>query len=165
MLTEASRISRGEIVDIKNVQPVDLDALVIPGGFGNAKNLTKWAFNGADGAILPEVKLLLVNLINIGKPIVALCVSPIVVAKALQGSAIKVKMTMGTTQEPSPYDIHSFSDELSKIGVHCEMKNIREIEIDKKNNIITAPCYMMNASISEVRNNIKTAIEALKDLI
>ena len=56
-------------------------------------------------------------------------------------------------------------DELSKIGVHCEMKNIREIEIDKKYNIITAPCYMMNASISEVRNNIKTAIEALKDLI
>ncbi len=165
MLIEASRISRGEIVDIKNVQPVDLDALVIPGGFGNAKSLTKWAFNGSDGAILPEVKLLLVNLINIGKPIVALCVSPIVVAKALQGSAIKVKMTMGTALEPSPYDIHSFSDELSKIGVHCEMKNIREIEIDKKYNIITAPCYMMNASISEVRNNIKTAIEALKDLI
>ena len=161
MLIESARISRGDIVDIKNIQPVDIDALVIPGGFGSAKNLTTWAFNGADGTILPEVKLLLVNLVNVGKPIAALCVSPVVLAKALEGSKIKSTMTLGSINEKSPYDIQSFADEIEKTGVKYSMKSIHEIEIDKVNKIISAPCYMMNATILEIKKNITTAIEAL----
>src|SRR5687767_7814546 len=66
MLTEAARIARGDVKDIMKVDPADIDALVIPGGFGSAKNFTKWAFSGPDGEILPEVKLFIVNLINVG---------------------------------------------------------------------------------------------------
>ena len=164
MMIEAARISRGEIVDIKSIQPVDIDALVIPGGFGSAKNLTKWAFNGADGAIMPEVKLLLVNLINVGKPIAALCVSPILLAKALENSSIKSTLTVGTTFEKSPYDIQSFSTEIEKTGAIHTLKTVREIEIDIENKIISAPCYMMNASILEVKKNITSAIQALINL-
>ena len=65
ILVEAARIARGDIQKIENIVPADIDALVIPGGFGSAKNFTKWAFEGPEGSILPEVKLLLVNLINI----------------------------------------------------------------------------------------------------
>jgi enhancing lycopene biosynthesis protein 2 len=165
MLVEAARIARGNILNIKDVQPVDIDALVIPGGFGNAKNLTKWAFSGSEGSILPEVKLLLVNLVNVGKPIVALCVSPVVLAKALEGSSIQAKMTLGTSAENSPYDIPSFISEISKVGVKYSEKTIREIEIDEVNRIITAPCYMMEASILEVRKNIQSAMEALKEML
>ena len=165
MMEEAARISRGKIIDIRTVQPVDIDALVIPGGFGSAKNLTKWAFDGPDGIILPEVKLLLVNLVNVGRPIVALCVSPIVLAKALEGSKIHAKMTMGTSKESSPYDIDSFNDGLSKIGVEPVLKSVREIEIDVENRIITAPCYMMDATILEVRQNIQQAIQAIKTFV
>jgi enhancing lycopene biosynthesis protein 2 len=165
ILVEAARIARGNILNIKEVQPVDIDALVIPGGFGNAKNLTKWAFSGAEGAIIPEVKLLLVNLVNVGKPIVALCVSPVVLAKALEGSSIQAKMTLGTSAENSPYDIPSFISEISKVGVKYSEKTIREIEIDEVNRIITAPCYMMEASILEVRKNIQSAMEALKEML
>ena len=82
MLIESARIARGNITDILEIDPVDIDALVIPGGFGSAKNFTTWAFSGPDGTILPSVKLLLVNMVNIGKPIAALCVSPVVVSKA-----------------------------------------------------------------------------------
>ena len=165
MMVEAARISRGKIVDIRSVEPVDIDALVIPGGFGSAKNLTKWAFKGPDGFILPEVKLLLVNLVNIGRPIVALCVSPIVLAKALEGSKIHAKMTIGTAKESSPYDINSFNDGMSKIGVEPVLKSVREIEIDVENRIITAPCYMMDATILEVRQNIQQAIQAIKTFV
>ena len=83
MLKESARIARGNIKNITDVDPADIDALVIPGGFGSAKNFSDWAFNGPDGTILPEVKLMIVNLINIGKPIAALCVSPVLIAKAL----------------------------------------------------------------------------------
>jgi enhancing lycopene biosynthesis protein 2 len=164
MLIESARIARGSILSINDVQPGDLDALVIPGGFGSAKNFTDWAFNGPDGTILPEVKLLLVNLFNIGKPIAALCVSPVVLAKALEGSAIHAEVTIGSTHDASPYDIESFSEGLRKTGLKTSMKNTREIQVDSANKIVTAPCYMMDATISEVRKNIRAAIEALRDL-
>lgn len=165
MLVEAARIARGDIRNIKDVEPAEIDALIIPGGFGSAKNLTKWAFEGPDGAILPEVKLLLVNLMNIGKPIGALCVSPVVLAKALEGSGIHAAMTIGTDKESSPYDIPSFNEGLTKAGAEPVMKTIREIQIDRENKIVTAPCYMMDANILEVRKNIRSAVEALRDLI
>lgn len=165
MLVEAARIARGKIQEISTISPSMIDALIIPGGFGSAKNFTKWAFAGPEGEINPKVKLLIVNMINVGKPIVALCVSPIVVAKAIQNSEIHVKMTMGTDQEASPYDINSFVDGLHTSNVETSMKSVREIEIDSKNKIITAPCYMMEASILEVRKNIQKALEALKELI
>ena len=74
MMIESARIARGEIENIRAISPADIDALIIPGGSGNAKNLTDWAFNGPDGTILPEVKLLIVNMINVGKPVAGLCV-------------------------------------------------------------------------------------------
>lgn len=165
MMVESARIARGDVKNILDVNPADIDALVIPGGFGSAKNFTDWAFNGPDGKILPEVKLLIVNLMNIGKPIAALCVSPVVLSKALEDSNLSPKMTIGTDQENSPYDIAGFSAGLNKVGTSTEMKSVREILIDTENKIVTAPCYMMDASILDIRKNIRSAIEALRDLI
>jgi enhancing lycopene biosynthesis protein 2 len=164
MLVEAARIARGNIIPIQDVQPADLDGLIIPGGFGSAKNFTKWAFEGPEGSILPEVKLLLVNLINIGKPIAALCVSPVVLAKALEGSDIHPSLTLGTTSESSPYDIEAFSQGLEKTGATTAYKTVKEIHVDPANKIITAPCYMMDATISEVWKNIHMAVSELKKM-
>lgn len=164
MMLESARIARGKIRAISEIDPVDIDALVIPGGFGSAKNFTSWAFEGPDGTILPEVKLLLVNLINVGKPIAALCVSPVVLAKALEGSIVSGRMTIGSDQEASPYDISSFTAGLEKTGMQTTMKTVREIFVDQENKIVTAPCYMMEASITDIRKNIRSAIEALRDL-
>lgn len=165
MLIESARIARGNIMEISAISPADIDALIIPGGFGSAKNFTKWAFSGPEGEINPKVKLLIVNMINVGKPIASLCVSPIVVAKALEGSSIESNLTIGSDQESSPYDIASFSAGLRSTGANTEMKTVEEILIDKQNKIVTAPCYMMEASILEVRKNIRSAVEALRDLI
>jgi enhancing lycopene biosynthesis protein 2 len=165
MLVEAARIARGDIRNIRNVEPADIDALIIPGGFGSAKNFTKWAFEGPNGAILPEVKLLLVNLINIGKPVGALCVSPVVLAKAFADSGIALSMTIGSDREKSPYSIPDFTAGLAQTGVEPVMKTVREIHIDHTNKIVTAPCYMMDADIVDIRKNIRSAVEALRDLI
>ncbi len=164
MLIESARISRGDIRDIQEVSPVDLDALVIPGGFGSAKNFTNWAFSGPNGNIRDDVKLLLVNLINVGKPLLVLCVSPVVVAKALEGSGITANLAIGSKKDSSPYSIVDFQNGIESIGASTEDKGINEILIDHTNRIITAPCYMMDASISQVRSNIKMAMEAMKDL-
>lgn len=165
MMTEAARIARGNVKDITEIDPADIDALVIPGGFGSAKNFTSWAFDGPKGMVLPEVKLLIVNMINIGKPVCALCVSPVVVSKALEDSDIHVTMTLGTTEEASPYDIQGFSDGIKQTGVEPVFKTVKEVQVDTVNRIVSAPCYMMDASMIEVRNNIKSAIEETISLI
>lgn len=164
MLVEAARIARGEIVDVQNIILNDLDAIVIPGGFGSAKNFSSWAFEGPDGWILPSVKKLILELHDLKKVIIALCVSPVLLAKAFEGTAVSPEMTIGSDKEESPYDIPSFTGGMNQVGVQTEMKTIQEIQIDKENRIITAPCYMMRASISEIKKNIQQAIEAVETL-
>lgn len=164
MLIESARIARGEVAEIGTVHPADIDAVVMPGGFGAAKNFSTWAFSGPDGDILPEVKLFLVNMVNAGKPVCALCVSPVVLAKALQDSSISAKLTLGTTAESSPYDIAGFHQGVEQVGAETVEKSIAEVNVDVENRIVTAPCYMMDATIVEIRDNVKKAVEATIEL-
>lgn len=164
MLEEAARIARGEITEINDISPAKIDALVIPGGFGSAKNFTNWAFKGAEGEILPEVKLLIVNMMNVGKPIAALCVSPVVMALALEDSAIEPCMTIGSDKAESSYDIKGFVDGLTAAGAKTKMKLNNEVNVDRKNKIVSAPCYMMNSDMVTLRNNIANAINSMIEL-
>jgi len=165
MMVEAARIARGNVIDVSEVSPAILDGLIIPGGFGSAKNFSKWAFSGANGEISPEIKLLLVNFINAGKPIAALCVSPILIAKALEGSAIKTELTMGNVIDKSPYTIADFNSGIEQTGAKIQEKALDEVLVDIPNKIITAPCYMMDAKISEIKSNIDLAVKELVKLI
>lgn len=164
IMVESARIARGAIVDIATVSLSDFDALVIPGGFGSAKNLTSWAFDSSTGTILPEVKNLLVLAIENKKPLAALCVSPVVLALALEGSGVQLNMTIGSDQAPSPYSIVDFNKGLKITGVKTKMKTVAEILVDETYKIVTAPCYMMDATILDIRKNIQQAIRALIQL-
>ncbi|AYQ31627.1 isoprenoid biosynthesis glyoxalase ElbB [Runella sp. SP2] len=161
VLVESARIARGNIKDIVDIQASELDGLVMPGGFGTAKNITKWAFEGPDGPILESVKNLIVELVAQGKPIAGLCMSPTTIAKALEGTAYHAHLTVGTPNEASPYEIAAISAGMESIGQVAEMASVREIVVDEKLKIVTAPCYMMEANIVEVRDNIKQAVDAL----
>ncbi len=162
---EAARIARGEVKSLSEFEFKDYDALVIPGGFGAAKNLTKWAFNGPEGDILPDVKSAILQMVKAGKPLVGLCMGPTVIAKALEGEGIKPKLTVGSTKAKSPYDIAAISAGMEKVGAIAQMREIDEIMMDKDLKIITAPCYMMEGNIVDVHKNVKQAIKTLFDLI
>lgn len=165
MLIEAARIARGDIRDISTVTAADIDGLVIPGGFGSAKNLTDWAILGPAGEILPEIKQLILDLMELEKPIAALCVSPVVIAKALEGTGKTVSLTLGSDQFPTPYDIAGFNAGLKATGMSAVMRANDEIEIDREHKIISAPCYMMETDLPTLRKNIFEAIESMVALI
>ena len=165
VLIESARIARGNIKDLKEISAEDIDALVLPGGFGAAKNLTKWAFEGPDGEILPDVKRIINEMIQHGKPVCGLCMGPTVIAKALEGSGVKASLTVGSTEAASPYEIDAISAGMEKTGATAVMKEVTEIMIDESNKIVTAPCYMMEATISQIRNNIKMAVDQTIELI
>ena len=161
---ESARISRRDLKKVKDISVSDFDALVMPGGFGTAKNFTTWAFNGPQGEIVPEIKNLILGFIKTQKPIVGLCMSPTTIAKALQNTGYQAKLTVGTSAEKSPYEIGAISEGIKSTGAVAEMKSVREITIDKQLKIITAPCYMMNATIVEVYQNIVQAIQELDNI-
>ena len=165
ILLEAARIARGKIFPLSKFDAFQLDGLIIPGGFGAAKNLTKWAFSGPDGDILTEVKNAIIGMAELNKPIAGLCMGPTVIAKAMEGSNRKPILTVGTTKAPSPYEIAAISAGMEKTGAIAEMHTIDEIAVDEMNKIVTAPCYMMEASISQVKQNISLAVSKLMEMV
>jgi enhancing lycopene biosynthesis protein 2 len=165
VLVESARIARGEIRSMEQFNAAELDALVIPGGFGAAKNLTKWAFSGPDGEINPQVRDAIVAMVQAKKPIAGLCMGPTVIARALKGTGIEATLTVGTTAKASPYEIEAISGGMEKAGAKAVMKTVDEIAVDEENKIVSAPCYMMEADILQVRNNVQKTIDALIDLI
>jgi enhancing lycopene biosynthesis protein 2 len=165
VLVEAARIARGKIVALDQLNIEDLDALAMPGGFGTAKNFTKWAFEGAKGEIHEGVKQLIRTMIHENKPIAAVCMSPTSLAKALEGTGIKAILTVGNTDKPSLYDIAGISQAMESIGakaVFCDNEDVIEDDI---NNIVTSPCYMMDVSIAEVYRGIQKTISKLVEMV
>lgn len=161
VLVESARIARGAIRSLADVTAADIDALVIPGGFGTAKHLTSWAVDGAKATIDPHVQCLIVDLVRGGKPVVGLCMGPTVIARALAGSGVQAHLTVGTTDEPSPYDIKAIGDAMEELGARVHASSVRDITIDASNHLISAPCYMMETTPSAVQDNVDQAINAL----
>lgn len=161
VLIESARIARGEVTALSEANAENFDGLVMPGGFGTAKNFTKWAFEGPDGPIRKDIKEFLLGFIKRGVPIAALCMSPTTIAKALEGTDYSPLLSVGSTNESSPYDIDGIVQGVERTGAAIEMKSVRDISVDKALKIVCAPCYMMDAGILEVQHNIKTAIEQM----
>ncbi|OUV69938.1 MAG: isoprenoid biosynthesis protein ElbB [Flavobacteriales bacterium TMED123] len=165
VLLESSRIARGAIVSLADLHYNEISSLVIPGGFGVAKNLSDWAFKGPEGHVLEEVKDLILHCVENKKPIVALCISPTLIAKCLSASKFEPQLTLGTTADKSEYSIAEINQAITSLGAKTNEKTIQEICVDEDLKIISAPCYMMDASIEEVYENVKLAIEKLANFL
>ena len=165
VLVESSRVSRGEASSLSEINLDEISALVIPGGFGTAKNLSDWTFRGVDCRVLSSVKDLIVSCVKNKKPIVSLCISPVLIAKSLEETDYFPILTIGSFKEKSEYPISEINDSLSSLGAKMEARSIREICYDEKLKIISAPCYMLDVEINEVYENIKKSIDKLKEIL
>ncbi len=161
VLIESARISRGDIIKLSDLDKDNISSLVIPGGFGAAKNLSSWAFQGPTGNIIQEVKDLILHCIENQKPIVSLCISPTLIAKSLENTEYTPKLTLGSKNDDSEYNIEEIHQAITLIGAEAHNKSVNEICVDENLKIITAPCYMMNADIKDIYFNVKIAIDKL----
>ena len=165
VLVESARIARGGIISLSKLNKNEISSIVIPGGFGAAKNLSNWAFKGSEGEVLTEVKDLILHCIENKKPIVSLCISPTLIAKSLEATAYHPLLTLGTAFEKSEYNIVEIHEAISSVGATAIDKSIKEICIDENLRIISAPCYMMDAKVDEIYANTKMAIDKLSDFL
>lgn len=134
VLTESARIARGKVRDVAQVSADELEAVVIPGGYGAAKNLCTFAADGPDCKVDPGVAKLLRDMHSAKKPIGALCIAPALVAK-LFGADHKVQVTIG--------DDAGTAQALGKMGARHVAKRVDEILVDQANRVVTTPCYML----------------------
>lgn len=154
VLRESARIARGKIRDVKTVRADELDALIIPGGYGAAKNLCTFAKDGPDCGVDDGVAGLLRNLHAQKKPIGALCIAPAVVAK-LFGSE-HVEVTIGTDA--------GTASALEKMGAIHKSAQADEVVVDEKNKIVTTPCYMLARSIKQVGEGAEKLVGKILEL-
>ena len=157
VLVESSRIARGEIKDMAEVTGNDLDALIIPGGFGVAKNLSDYAMAGSDCSVNPDVYRLIAELRVMEKPIGAICIAPVMMAKILGEQEESANMTIG-------YDETTSTDILSMGSKHVECP-VSEMIIDKEKKIVTTPAYMEAKSIKEAADGIEKLINQILSMI
>ena len=155
VLTESARIARGSVKDIKELDMKTVDAIVVPGGFGVAKNLSSLALKGPDGEINKSFKNVLQEAITLKIPIGAICISPAVICLALGSKSPEV--TIGE-DEGTAGAIESMG------GIHIKTY-ANEIHIDEKNKIVSTPAYMYDdASISDVYEGISKCVKKVIDL-
>lgn len=145
VLVEAARICRGKIEDLATLQADDFDALLLPGGFGAAKNLCSFAFDGANLKVEPSVQSALKNFHAQKKPIGILCIAPVIAAKVLGAS-----VTIGEDAE--------VADAIKTLGGSHVNRAVNDIHIDPEHNVVSAPAYMYDASIGEVAEGIQKLV-------
>ena len=151
VLVESARIARGAIRDIAEVQADELDALILPGGFGAAKNLCDFAVKGADCDVHPEVARLVRDVHRQGKPVAAVCIAPALVAKVLGDESPQV--TIGTDAETA--------GALESMGAKHVACPVRDFVVDRERKLITTPAYMLAQNMSEAAEGIEKTVETL----
>ena len=149
VLIESARIARGDISPLSAFKAEDFDAILFPGGFGAAKNLSNFAFKGAEAHIHHEVKKAIRDMHLLGKPIGALCISPALVALSLDD----IEMTIGSDE--------GTATALKNLGAHHKVTNHGEVIHDKKNNVFTTPCYMLDATILDIADGAENIVKAM----
>lgn len=153
VLVESARIARGEVKDIREANVEDFDALIVPGGFGAAKNLSDFAVNGAECTVQPDVLALAEAFAEASKPVGLMCISPAMAAKIYGPGVI---CTIGNDADTATV--------VNKMGATHQECDVSDIVEDKARKLVSTPAYMLAQSISEAASGINKMVDRVLEL-
>lgn len=148
VLVESARLARGDVLDMAVANMADYDALVVPGGFGVAKNLCDFAFKGAEMTVNPDVRTFIQAFHEAGKPVGLMCIAPTMTAQLFGEGA---RCTIGTDKDTAAA--------IEAMGAVHEAKAVDDIVVDEKNKLVTTPAYMEATRISEAAVGIEKLVQ------
>lgn len=155
VLTESARLCRGNIRDLADIDTSILDALIIPGGFGAAKNLCDYALKGAECSVNPDVANAIRSFYKASKPIGFLCIAPVIAARVLGSENITV--TIGN-------DPQTASD-IEAMGARHVNATVGEAVVSPGTKIVSTPAYMLGTNISDVATGINALVHKVLELV
>lgn len=154
VLVESARLARGEIKELGEARVEDFDALILPGGFGAAKNLSSFATKGAGCSVLPAVLDLAKAFAAAGKPVGLICIAPTLAAQIYGPGVI---CTVGSDEDPTAASVR-------EMGAEHQACEVSEIIEDTRHKLVTTPAYMVAQSISEAASGINKLVDRVLEL-
>lgn len=153
VLAEAARIARGPVIPLESVDMADFDVLVIPGGLGAATTLCDFAEKGSNCTVLPSVAGLVGSAHAMGKPIAAMCIAPVILARCIPG----VTLTLG-----GHADTIRAAEKMGAVHEPCE---VDQAVVDIENRVVTTPAYMMANGPLQVFSGAESMVTGLNSLL
>lgn len=148
VLVEAARIVRGDISDVKEAKVEDFDALIVPGGFGAAKNLSNFAFAGAEFQVQPDFLNFAQAMHQAGKAIGLVCIAP-AMAAAICGK--QAECTIGNDKDTAAA--------IEASGAVHKSCAVHDTHVDIANKLVTTPAYMLAENIAQANAGISKLVE------
>lgn len=157
VLYEAARIARGKIEPLNDDWAAKLDAVIFPGGFGAAKNYCDYAVNGDNCTMNPLVESFMQKFVAMRKPVGLICIAPLVLARALKGTDIHPRITVGAES--------GAARSVEKFGSQHIVCPVTEAVVDRENKIVTTPAYMYDTHIADVAQGIERLVKEVVALM
>ena len=151
VLVESARIGRGNVKALEGLNAEEFDALLVPGGFGAAKNLSTFAVDGPDMKVDEEMTKVLLDFHAQGKPIGLCCIAPTIAAKLIPGCEVTVGMSSGS-EDVWPYQ--GAAGGCEAMGATHKDTDIDGVHTDVKNKLVTSCAYMKNGTAAEVHESV-----------
>lgn len=155
VLVESARIARGVITDLEKIDSLNLDALILPGGYGAAKNLSNFNTKQADCEVDKKVAAAIQSFFEAGKPLGFLCIAPVIAAKVLGKEHIE--LTIGNDQE--------CAKAIEAMGARHVECPVWSAVVSQKGKVTSTPAYMLGTTISEVAKGIDQLVDELLRLL
>ncbi|NXQ59755.1 GAL3B protein, partial [Anthoscopus minutus] len=155
VLVESARIARGNVKDLATLDVKGLDALIIPGGFGVAKNLSTWATQGKDCSISKEVEVVLRAFHAARKPIGLCCISPVLAAKLFPGCEV----TVGHDTECEQWPYAKTAEAMKELGCRHVNSKVTEAHVDARNRLVSTSAFMCNAPVHHVHDGVGKMVQ------
>jgi len=150
VLVESARIARGRIKPLSAFSALEYDAIVFPGGFGAAKNLSTYAFSNGDGyKVNSEVAAVIREMVAERKPVGAMCIAPVIVAEVLDDVQVTVGQDEGTALA------------IERTGAKHINTGIGQVTVDTKHRVYTTACYMQDKTLVEIAESTSNLIERM----
>ncbi len=155
VLVESARIARGDIKDLSEVEASDYSAVIFPGGFGAAKNLSDFATSGVNCKVESNTLAFTKAAVSENKPLAFLCIAPALIPHIINDP--KVHFTIGTDPETAK--------QIESVGGRHQDCSVTNIVLDENNQVVSTPAYMLAQNISEAAEGIDKCVEALAGMV
>ena len=153
VLKESARIARGNIRPLSSVTDDYFDLIVFPGGFGAATTLCTFAKEGAGCSVIPLIRGLIERAHSAGKPIAAMCIAPVLLARCIPGVEITIGNDRGTAKA------------VEAMGAHHVDCSPDDAVTDNLNRVVTTPAYMLAEGPARVYAGAVRMVEELDLLL
>ena len=150
VLVESARIARGNIDDVAKLNVDEYDALLLPGGFGAAKNLTDFAVSGAECSINTHVAQACRAFAQSGKPAGYLCIAPAIIPLVYNQG---VQGTIGNDEATA-----AAFNRMGGEHIDCQ---VDEVHFDEKHKVLSTPAYMLAENITQAASGIEKLVDKL----